>query len=141
MFSSFERSNEQGAGGFLMYFYHEYPCFWRQCYAGGWDKESGWVERPIRTVYNKNIETNPNNYLLLYNLGVSGNKTSELLKRFESEIVARQRDDHDNLIVLAIGINDSQYVKNLDAHSTQPEVFKTNIERLIFLARKYSSLV
>lgn len=74
-----------------------------------------------------------------YSLGISGETSHELLKRFAGEAQCRYQSDSDNIIILATGINDSQLVLK------QPKVklnhFQDNILKLIELAKKYSSKI
>ena len=41
---------------------------------GAWDKEGGWVQRLRKLIDEKNL-SDPEFYCLVYNLGVSGNKS------------------------------------------------------------------
>ncbi|MFP4424710.1 MAG: SGNH/GDSL hydrolase family protein [Candidatus Woesearchaeota archaeon] len=71
----------------------------------------------------------------VYNLGVSGDTTEHLLKRFDTECEAREPD----VIVFAIGINDSA---NINGEPWVPlDKFEENIKELVRLARKYTSKV
>jgi lysophospholipase L1-like esterase len=72
---------------------------------GAWDPErGGWGARLRSYFETNNIEVN------VYNCGVSGNNTDDLLQRFKVEATARKP----NIIIFAIGINDSQYVNSKD---------------------------
>jgi lysophospholipase L1-like esterase len=108
---------------------------------GAWDKEGGWVERLKKAINNKVVETDFKYYVLISNLGISGDKTTELLIRIEPEIIARQQDDLETIIVIAIGINDSQFVISENSHRTPPKIFAKNIEILISIAKKYASKI
>ncbi len=59
-------------------------------------KNGGWVGR-LRNYFEEKDEE-----IEVYNLGVAGNKTKDLLARFENEVKVRKVD----VIVFAIGIND-----------------------------------
>lgn len=93
---------------------------------GAWDVAGGgWVAR-----FRNYLESNYDSYMAVYNLGVSGDTTTDLLKRFSTEVVARDPD----LIVFGIGINDSEYV-NTKSNPRVPLVdFEKNIKKLITLA-------
>lgn len=69
----------------------------------------------------------------IYNLGVSGDTTDDLINRFEPEVKAR----HPQLIVIAIGINDSVLVHSKDERRVPVNRFKQNLELLISTAKKY----
>ena len=89
--------------------------------AGDYDK-GGWVNR-LRLYIDKRIKEG-GDYIELYNLGISGNTTRDILKRFESEMKARDPD----LIILSIGDNDSALVPL--------EEFEKNIDKIAKLAKK-----
>jgi len=85
-------------------------------------KNGGWVGR-LRNYFEEKDEE-----IEVYNLGVAGNKTKDLLARFENEVKVRKVD----VIVFAIGINDVG----------RDEVsFSNNINKLYKMARKYSSKI
>lgn len=70
----------------------------------------------------------------VYNLGVSGNITEDILKRFEAESETRQA----NMLIFAIGINDSQYTESKDNPRTPLDKFKDNIKELITKSRNFT---
>ncbi len=105
---------------------------------GAWDEEGGWVERLKRFSHQKTLAEGRNN-LLVYNLGISGDTTEGLLERFESEVKRRLDQEEKNIIIFSIGVNDSQFVLVQNNTRTSPEKFKENIERLLNIAKKFSS--
>jgi len=79
----------------------------------------------------------------LSNLAVDGDITTNLLTRFESEIASKIRNKSiryksEVIIIFALGINDSYFVKIRNDFMTPPEEFKKNITKLIASARKFS---
>jgi lysophospholipase L1-like esterase len=107
---------------------------------GAWDKEGGWVQRLRKFLDEKNL-TDSDFYCLVYNLGVSGNNSEDLLERFEFETKQRLKEDEETIIIFAIGINDSQFVHSKDKHGVPIDKFKDNIQKLISLAQKFSSKI
>jgi len=79
--------------------------------AGANDSEGGWVKRLDRSIVN---------------LGVSGERTADLLKRIERE--AKKASS----IIIAIGVNDTY---NEIAPVTPMEKFKENIAKLIRISK------
>ena len=75
---------------------------------GAWDPEGGWVERLRQWVFGT-TRGEYNRGTFLYNLSIVGDTTAELLKRFPTELEARQPAPG-ALIVFAAGINDAQFV-------------------------------
>lgn len=69
------------------------------------------------------------------NLGIGGNTTTNILERFERESTARAPSS----IIFSVGINDSAYLQIFSKPIVEEEIFKSNIERLISLAEKFST--
>ena len=69
----------------------------------------------------------------IYNLGVSGANTSDLLERFEVEARARRPE----VVLFSIGDNDCMHIEK-DKNNVPISQFKSNIEKLITLARVYT---
>jgi len=94
-------------------------------------EKGGWVQR-LRNYF----ETN--NYDIdLYNCGISGDATDDLLKRFKVESQARKP----GIIIFAIGINDSQYVNSKSNPSVSIEKFQNNLQELIDQAKKFTKKI
>lgn len=71
----------------------------------------------------------------VYNLGISGEISSETLKRFKVEAEAREP----KTIIFAIGINDTVYLEKDKKVRIDIAEFKNNIKELINKARKFSN--
>jgi len=94
---------------------------------------SGWVGR-IRELVSKK------DYQDVYNLGVPGHTSSDLLKRFDIEADARIRspsEERKYIMIIAIGTNDSKWdiVDGKEVERTLTSDFKKNIEILIDKAK------
>jgi len=98
-------------------------------YEGG-----GWVTRLFIRL-GKDFEID------VYNLGVSGDKTLNILERFEFETKTRIEEGEEAILIFAIGINDSYFVHSENAFMTPSEEFKTNIQKLIDRAQKISAKI
>jgi len=73
----------------------------------------------------------------VYNLGISGEKTEDLLKRIQAECEAREPD----LIIIAIGINDSQFIVSEGKRGVTIDKFKTNISKLNEIASNFTKKI
>ncbi len=73
----------------------------------------------------------------IYNLGISGNSTADLLNRVEVEAKAREA----NLIVFAIGVNDAQFIHSINNNRISENDFKNNIKKLFEIAKKFTSKI
>jgi len=102
---------------------------------GADDIEGGWVQR-LRKHFDENWKEDFD--YSVYNLGVSGNTTEDLLKRFEFETKQRLKEKKEVIFIFAIGINDSQFLHSKNSLRYTLEEFEKNIKKLIDLSKKYS---
>lgn len=73
---------------------------------GFWDSEGGWVNRLRKHFDSETINGNIDAPVIM-NLGISGDKTIDVINRLESEASSRL-SDNGIALVFAIGINDTQ---------------------------------
>lgn len=106
---------------------------------GAWDKEGGWAQRIKSFADNKAMTKDLKNYVAVYCLGISGNNTNDLLKRFDSEIRARIDKEEKTLILVEIGINDSQYVLSEKKHRVSPEQYRNNLLKIIAKSHQFNA--
>jgi len=101
---------------------------------GLWDTEKGgWVNRLRLYIDNKSSE---DEYNTVYNLGVDGDSTNDLLERFYVECEARDPD----IIIFSIGGNDSCTNSNGE-FLVSIDKFEKNIKELIKLAKKFTDKI
>jgi len=101
--------------------------------ANDWEK-GGWAER-LKVFIGQNYGTH------VYNLGVSGEKTPNLLERFQTETKARVDEGEEAMFIFAIGINDSYFVHTKGDFMIPLGDFAKNIKKLIDLAGKFSQKI
>lgn len=106
---------------------------------GAWDKQGGWAQRLKSFCDNKASESSFDDYTAVYCLGVSGDNTVDLLARFDIEVTARIDEEEKTLILIEIGINDSQYVLAEDKHRVSPEEYKDNLTELVEKSRQHKA--
>lgn len=94
----------------------------------------GWVSR-LKNYF----ENDSDNDIDVYNLGVSGDTTGDLLLRFRIECLARNR--HPQIIIFAIGTNDSQYINSKNNPRTPIDKFENNLKELIKQAKEFSNKI
>jgi len=77
----------------------------------------------------------------VYELGIPGNTTRDIVSRFEIETLARlpDKDPHGTLIILAAGVNDSKSSNKPDNFMFTPDEFATNVQAFIRLAKDHAS--
>jgi len=99
---------------------------------GAYDPEGGgWANR-LRNYYELSGKD-----ITVYNLGISGDNSGDLLERIEIESRAREPE----IIIISIGINDSQFVHSESRHRIPIEQFISNLENLYKIANKYTQKV
>jgi lysophospholipase L1-like esterase len=99
---------------------------------GFYDNEKGgWVDRL------KNSMIKEKDDVSIYNLGISGDTTEDLLERFDTESKKREPD----IIIFAIGINDSSYRESKKENKVPLERFKKNIKELKQRAESFTNKI
>ena len=104
---------------------------------GFFDKNGGWVES-LKRHCNKDF-TQGSDYLTFFNMSISGDFSKNVLDRLGNELQARVWPGEDQVIIFAVGINDSIVVSGKNA-VTEAE-FKQNISSILNIAKTYSSKV
>ncbi len=70
---------------------------------GAWDTEGGWADRLRVFLHARAIASKFEEYFWVYNLGIPGETSRDVLRRFEAECVPRTP----HVVLFAAGINDS----------------------------------
>jgi len=92
----------------------------------------GWVNR-LKLFFNSSD---------IYNLGICGDRTDDIIRRFKFETEQRlEEGEKDYLVVFAVGINDSQFVSSKKEFRTPIKEFENNILELIQAAEKISKKI
>lgn len=104
---------------------------------GFWDIEGGWVSR-IRKHYDQQmIDGTDDDPPTIFNLGVSGNSSDDVLARFEDETKARATEEL--AFVVAIGVNDARTKAGINY--SDPTRYKQNLGEILRLAKQHSSKI
>jgi len=93
--------------------------------------KNGWVD----LLRNYLEEKYSDSFTNVFNLGIGGNTSDDILKRFKTESESRTPTD----IIFAFGVNDSGYFRTLDKPIVTEDTFVENVERLIEEAKKVSN--
>lgn len=103
---------------------------------GAWDENGGWVNR-VRQCYDQSYFENQNNDSpTVFNLGVDGDCSDDLVMRLSNEATARQRYGVD-AIVISIGINNSVVESAMERSTT--ESFKQDLAEILMQSRNYTN--
>ena len=105
---------------------------------GFWGIDGGWVERIRRHYDSRSIQDFDHMQPEVFNLGISGDTTRNLLTRIEAE--TRVRKGSDPLVVLvAIGSNDDLFES--DKQWVRPEEFHSNLETILAILRPLADAI
>ena len=103
-------------------------------YGYGDPQGGGWVERLRRQWMSPDTAGH-----IIYNLGVRGDRTKDVLHRLEHEYLVRGelRNRYPDLIILSVGVNDSARLGRPQGKQfTQEEIFQKEIETLLEVAAR-----
>lgn len=107
---------------------------------GAFDSKGGWVQRLRTYIESKIKDKNGDTAAFVYNLGIPGNKTPDILDRFDFEIAQRSDPEEKNkIIIFGIGGNDASYSKKDNINKIKKELFKQNLSKIIKKAKKITS--
>jgi lysophospholipase L1-like esterase len=95
------------------------------------DKCGGWVNR-LRLHLDKKYDYGTD----VFNLGISGEVTAEVLARFDDDCRGRVQAHHRTVIIFAIGTNDAQDIDGADRVGGAE--FERNIIGLVNKSRRYT---
>ena len=114
-------------------------CIWGDSIAyGAWDSAGGWVDRLRAYLHQREIDSRFEEYYWVYNLGIPGETSSDLIKRFEAELAPRTP----HVALFAIGINDVCRQKaNGDAPRVSIETYRENIRKFADVAKRSAEQV
>lgn len=111
---------------------------------GKWDSEGGWVtllRKYVDQTYNSPIPTN----FQVYNCSIPGEVAIRLVERFEKELLARiplkESTNNKNLVIFAIGTNDSCPNNWMTLRQTPEDEFKNVFKKLIEVSLQYNAHV
>jgi len=110
---------------------------------GAWDYESsGWVSRLRLCLDNKKAD-DPNFYALTYNMGIPGETTDSLARRFlaETTIRASRNSDEELVFIFAYGANDASWIPSQSRFNVDIEKYISNLKTVISEARSLSTKI
>ncbi len=106
---------------------------------GCWDEAcGGWVER-MKKHLNDQALKDKDFWGVIYNLGICGDTTEDLVKRFKSETEMRLHEDEELYFIFAFGANDAAYDEHEKRFTVSPEDYRKLLQRTLHEARVFSS--
>jgi len=107
---------------------------------GAWDSQGGWCDRLKRKLHQQKITSPAAVKVQLFNLGIGGENSRALLRRFKVEIEARNRVDWPAVIVVATGANDTRMVSG-GAPAVSSAEYRQNLESLLSIAKSFTDKI
>lgn len=104
---------------------------------GFWDVDGGWVARLRKDYDQLAVKADDYNQPTIFNLGVSGDSSDDILRRIESETKARATEEL--AFIFAVGVNDSRIKAGVNY--SEIDRYKHNLSEILKLARQYSGKV
>lgn len=106
---------------------------------GSWDTQGGWVERLKADVHKRTVESGNQFKRQVFNLGVGGHTSTDILNRLKTEIEARAVDRWETALVFLYGTNDERYINGLP--QVELSDFGKNTQQIITIAKKYTDKI
>jgi len=106
---------------------------------GAWDPEGGWVQRLRR--YMEAKDKVEKNYTAIYNLGIDGDDSTGVRKRFEPEARTRLFEGAEVTMIFAVGINDSRMDEQTGETKTPVRRFSSNLAVIFARATRMTQKV
>jgi lysophospholipase L1-like esterase len=97
------------------------------------DEKGGWVSRLRRDLEKDDIAKAQHVKNGVYNCGVRGDTTEDLLKRFDIECAGREGKEDNPVIIFAIGTNDCSVESG--SSKVSPANYKENLSKLLAKAK------
>ena len=108
---------------------------------GEWDDNGGWANR-IRQHYDRQILPTPDDYMIIYNLGIPSDTSTGLADRLELETRSRLSPNPGVKaiqFVIAIGANDARWLTEDNCRGVELEQYKTNLTVITKAAQRFSN--
>lgn len=102
---------------------------WDSITRGAFDLSKWWWADRLKMKFMKNMEKN---WIEIYNLGISGKTSQNILDRFEIETRSRDCD----IAIIAIWINDSCFIWETSNNRIPKEIFQNNLLQIYKLSLK-----
>lgn len=112
---------------------------------GFWDRPlGGWVNR-LRAAYDNQAKVNAaDSWTTLFNLGVSGDTTANIVQRLANETQARRLFEDPITIVINTGLNDAMTQlaeEGEEEFVATTELYEGGLKQLIGIARQYTERI
>jgi len=96
---------------------------------GKWDSQGGWVAR-LRQEIDEKYNLKGTNNLQVHNLGVPGDLVKTVASRLKREMASRVAPEDNKLVIISVGVNDSNPTNWLSGKQTPKESFLASFSKL-----------
>lgn len=104
---------------------------------GYWDIDGGWVSRIRKRYDQRAIGTGDYDQPTIFNMGVSGDSSDEVLARFDIETKARASEEL--TFIFAVGVNDAR--TKAGVNFSDAKRYRQNLSEIVRQARQYSDRI
>lgn len=115
-------------------------CFGDSITWGAYDKDGGWTERLKRSAFEE-MESHPNKWIQVYNLGISGDGIDGLIQRFSNETRPRVTEGVKPTFLFSCGANDATFLVNKNAFRSSLDEFEKKYRKIIAEAKQWSDAI
>jgi len=112
------------------------PVFGASIERGYWDFRGGWVHR-LQEDLDRYRWQEDEDYSI-YNLGISGDTSQDILERIKPEIKARHNKEDLAVILRITGVNDSQVDIETGKNLVAPDKYQNNIKEIINICKDFT---
>lgn len=105
-------------------------------------EQGGWADMVKADLHQKMYgSANPGESCTVYELGIPGNSSRDVVGRFEAETLARvpQKNPEQTFIIFSAGTNDSKATNKSDNYLYSPDEYTTNVRAFIRLAKEHAA--
>lgn len=103
---------------------------------GAWDSMGGWVDRLKQHEHKKTLESAGSHKSQVFNLGIGGDTSTDILSRIGNELESRWKRDWSLRVIISCGVNDARFIQR------KPEVtiqkYESNLRQMIAIVRHYT---
>ncbi|MFB6116846.1 MAG: SGNH/GDSL hydrolase family protein [Candidatus Nanosalina sp.] len=108
---------------------------------GRWDTEGGWTQRLRRELDERSLENEDEEDFQVWNLGIPGEDSGQLLKRMGEELERRIYEPMQQVILIQVGANDIQYLRERDEVRVSEKEYRENLKKTIRKSREAADQV
>ena len=99
------------------------------------NENNGWASHLAIHLQKKTIDLNYEEIYSVFNLSISGETSSDMLRRFESELETRLSSSSKNVVIIAVGMNDAAHRGEEHNNEVLISDFKLHIQHMISVAK------